>query len=296
MASGFQATRGLALVAIRKSKHVPRASCPWGSNPRREPGRAVSPVGGAGLDSQPEQSLAVNWPRARLEGNPMNTNRPSVVGVAAVLAALVAVLVAACTSSPGSAQPGGSRATGPASSGAPVSCDHRATATATRVGLSPEGHAIAPAFPATTNQALLAREQTLKRVIAAGNQVANKPYRLGGGHGPFTDGVDTAYDASGAVDWALHGAGLLSEPLTSGELIAAVGVQTGKPMTALMPGTGQWMTIWANETNVFLEIGSVTLYTSASYLDPCALPGSGPRWTTVPISAAGYQPLHSPGL
>jgi hypothetical protein len=225
----------------------------------------------------------------------MKTNRSSVV-VTAVLAVLVAVLVAACTSSPGSARPGGSRPTGPASSSAPVSCGHRATATAIRVGLSSEGLAIAPAFPATRNKAVLAREDTLKRVIAAGNQVVNQPYRLGGGHRPFTDGVDSAYDASGAVDWALHSAGLLSEPLTGGELITAVGVQTGKPMTALMPGTGQRMTIWANDANVFLEIGGVTLYTSASYLDPCALPGSGPRWTAVPTSTAGYEPLHVPGL
>ena len=98
------------------------------------------------------------------------------------------------------------------------------------------GSRIAPAFPAITNKALLAREETLERVIAAGNEVVNKPYRNGGGHRPFTDGVDSAYDASGAVDWALHGAGLLSEPMMSGDLITAA--SAGESVTALRPGTG----------------------------------------------------------
>src|SRR3954471_16260004 len=43
------------------------------------------------------------------------------------------------------------------------------------------------------------------RAIRAGTQLQNKPYRYGGGHRSFTD---SAYDCSGTVSFALHGAGL----------------------------------------------------------------------------------------
>src|SRR3954465_4240332 len=44
------------------------------------------------------------------------------------------------------------------------------------------------------------------RAIRAGNKLQEKPYRYGGGHASF---VDTAYDCSGTVSFALHGGGLL---------------------------------------------------------------------------------------
>ena len=49
-------------------------------------------------------------------------------------------------------------------------------------------------------------------LIAAGNVIASTPYRYGGGHGSFED---TAYDCSGSVSYALHGAGLLDATLDS---------------------------------------------------------------------------------
>jgi peptidoglycan hydrolase-like protein with peptidoglycan-binding domain len=49
----------------------------------------------------------------------------------------------------------------------------------------------------------------VKAVIAAGNQIAFKPYIYGGGHGSWND---SGYDCSGSVSYALHGAGLLSSP------------------------------------------------------------------------------------
>ena len=55
----------------------------------------------------------------------------------------------------------------------------------------------------------------VKRIIAAANQIAFKPYIYGGGHGTW---IDSGYDCSGSVSYALHGAGLISVPEASGEL------------------------------------------------------------------------------
>src|SRR6185503_18258367 len=53
----------------------------------------------------------------------------------------------------------------------------------------------------------------VRRIIAAGNRIASKPYKYGGGHGQWDD---SGYDCSGSVSYALHGAGYLSSALTSG--------------------------------------------------------------------------------
>ena len=51
-----------------------------------------------------------------------------------------------------------------------------------------------------------ARNSIVQRVIAAGNRIAHKPYKYGGGHGSFRD---SGYDCSGSVSYALRGGGLL---------------------------------------------------------------------------------------
>ena len=63
-------------------------------------------------------------------------------------------------------------------------------------------------------------------VINAANPIVGQPYVWGGGHGSFHS---KGYDCSGAVSYALAGAGLLSEPLTSGrpELGARPGPAAG---------------------------------------------------------------------
>src|SRR5215217_6955902 len=54
---------------------------------------------------------------------------------------------------------------------------------------------------------------TVRRVIRAANRIATTPYKYGGGHASFRD---SGYDCSGSVSYALHGAGLVGSPLTSG--------------------------------------------------------------------------------
>ena len=50
----------------------------------------------------------------------------------------------------------------------------------------------------------------VRAIIDAGNRIATKPYKYGGGHGRWED---TGYDCSGSMSYAFHGAGLLDEAL-----------------------------------------------------------------------------------
>ena len=72
----------------------------------------------------------------------------------------------------------------------------------------------------------------VRRVIAAGNRIAHKPYRYGGGHASFSD---SGYDCSGSVSYALHGGGLLSVPRDSGEFMSYGSPRTRPPHHDLRP-------------------------------------------------------------
>lgn len=114
------------------------------------------------------------------------------------------------------------------------------------------------------------------RVIAGANAIAKFPYVYGGGHGSF---VDTAYDCSGSLSYALAAGGLLKTTKTSGEL-----ARTGAV------GPGKWITIYANEGHTFMYVDGLRYDTSGR---------SGPlgtRWQTAPRSLAGFVVRHPPGL
>jgi hypothetical protein len=116
---------------------------------------------------------------------------------------------------------------------------------------------------------------TLQRVIAAANAIAARPYRYGGGHGSF---VDSGYDCSGSVSYALHGGGLLSRPLSSGGF-----------MSYGAPGPGRHITIYAHSGHVYMTIDGRRYDTSARS-------ETGSRWTSTARSPAGYTVRHPPGL
>ena len=85
---------------------------------------------------------------------------------------------------------------------APVEETAPTTMTTGRATLRSDGLAVAPAdAPAK-----------VKAIIAAGNQIAKKPYKYGGGHGRWKD---TGYDCSGSMSYAFHGAGMLDTALDS---------------------------------------------------------------------------------
>ena len=54
----------------------------------------------------------------------------------------------------------------------------------------------------------------MQAAIAAANRITDRPYRYGGGHAKVED---SGYDCSGAVSYALIGAGLLEAPLPSSD-------------------------------------------------------------------------------
>jgi cell wall-associated NlpC family hydrolase len=120
----------------------------------------------------------------------------------------------------------------------------------------------------------------VKQAIWAANSIVGLPYRLGGGHKlGFTD---SAYDCSGTVSFALHGAALLARPRDSSSFLRFG--QAGK---------GTWITIYTNPSHAFAVIAGLRLDTSAAG-DPSGL--SGPRWRPNLRSTRGYKARHPVGL
>jgi cell wall-associated NlpC family hydrolase len=122
--------------------------------------------------------------------------------------------------------------------------------------------------------------EAVKQAIWAANQIVGMPYRLGGGHKlGFTD---RAYDCSGTVSFAMHGAGLLAAPRDSSSF-----------MRYGVAGKGQWITVYTNRGHAFAVIAGLRLDTSAAG-DPAG--GSGPRWRPNLRSTRGYRARHPLGL
>jgi hypothetical protein len=101
----------------------------------------------------------------------------------------------------------------------------------------------------------------VREAIEAANRIAHRPYVWGGGHVAWTA---RGYDCSGAVGYALHGAGLLEQTMVSGEL-----AYWGEG------GVGRWITVYANSHHVYAVIAGLRFDTRDG---PTA--GTGPRWHT----------------
>jgi hypothetical protein len=112
-------------------------------------------------------------------------------------------------------------------------------------------------------------------VIAAGNEIATKPYTYGGGHARWND---TGYDCSGSVSYVLHAAGLLRRALDSTEF-----------MSWGEPGRGTWVTIRSNPGHAYMIVAGLRFDTSARSR-------TGTRWTEEMRSARGYRGRHPDGL
>jgi cell wall-associated NlpC family hydrolase len=112
--------------------------------------------------------------------------------------------------------------------------------------------------------------------IAAANEIVGKPYKYGGGHGRWND---TGYDCSGAMSYALHGAGLLDSALSSGDF-----------MSWGESGPGSWITIYAHGGHGYLVIAGLRFDTGWNNA------GKGPRWSEEMRPADGYRVRHPAGL
>jgi peptidoglycan hydrolase-like protein with peptidoglycan-binding domain len=115
--------------------------------------------------------------------------------------------------------------------------------------------------------------QAVVDAINAANSIIDKPYAIGGGHGQWND---SAYDCSGAVSFALHGANLLSAPEDSTQLESYGSA-----------GPGQWMTIYADASHTFIVIAGLAFDTA--HYGPTTPGGSGPRWLTPANATSNLQ-------
>ena len=116
----------------------------------------------------------------------------------------------------------------------------------------------------------------VKKVIAAANEIRNKPYKYGGGHGRWKD---RGYDCSGAVSYALHGAKLLRAPLDSNGL-----ARYGKKKK------GKWITVYGASSHAYMVVAGLRFDTSMT-------PGNGPGWSKKMRSTPeSYVARHPRGL
>jgi cell wall-associated NlpC family hydrolase len=131
--------------------------------------------------------------------------------------------------------------------------------------LTADGVAVAPA----------SAPDEVKAIIEAGNAIATKPYKYGGGHGRWND---TGYDCSGSISYVLHAAGLLDTALDSTDF-----------MSWGERGRGTWVTIRTNPSHAYMIVAGLRFDTSARRQ-------TGSRWTEEMRSARGYRGRHPDGL
>ena len=135
----------------------------------------------------------------------------------------------------------------------------------TQAQLTEDGYALVPANA----------PPEIKAVIRAGNKIAKKPYKYGGGHGRWRD---RGYDCSGSVSYVLHAARLLPRALDSSEFM-----RYGER------GRGTWITIRANPGHAYMMVAGLRFDTSARR-------ENGSRWTDEMRSARGYRGRHPVGF
>ena len=111
-------------------------------------------------------------------------------------------------------------------------------------------------------------------MIAAGNEIATRPYVYGGGHGSFRS---SGYDCSGSVSYALHGGGLIGSPEDSTSLESY-----GES------GPGKHITIYANSEHTFMVV-------NGKRFDTVAQQETGSRWSSSTTSTSGYVVRHPAG-
>jgi cell wall-associated NlpC family hydrolase len=171
---------------------------------------------------------------------------------------------------------------------APASADQRAPSDAQVAGElrqafgSKTGHIVDAAGLTSDGMATVppSAPARVADVINAANQVARKPYVYGGGHGRLAGEtfIDTAYDCSGSVSFALAAAGLIKRPMDSTAL-----ARYGRP------GPGRWITIYATGGHAWMTVAGLRFDTSGRS-------SGGSRWQPAARTVAGFTVRHPPGM
>jgi cell wall-associated NlpC family hydrolase len=211
-------------------------------------------------------ALRIPYEDGRWSGG-VRVSRPPAAGAGNVLeqAAIPATPATAATASSGA-----NAACGPTSTagGVPISAGPRAE-------LLPDGQAAAPA----------SAPAAVKGIIAAGNQIAGKPYLYGGGHGVALDRIAAAYDCSSSVEHLLYGGGLLP---------VGYDAASGSLESFGRPGPGRWVTIYASADHVFMYVAGLRWDTHDAAGPQDGSAGIG--WHPLVREAAGFVVRHPVGL
>jgi hypothetical protein len=232
-------------------------------------------LGGGPIEGSP-RVIDLWWQFARAIGIPYENGvwsgrvmvrRPPSTGAGSVLGQTAGTAPGPSSGVGLTAASAGGCAPGPLT-GVPVTAGDRAR-------LLPNGLAAAPAGAPPAVQAM----------IAAGNQIAGRPYRYGAAHGLPLSVLAPAYDCSSSVEHLLYGARLL--PVTYG---AASSELEGFGA----PGPGAWVTLYANADHVFMYVAGLRwdTWNAGGVGDG----GSGIGWHPLIRSAAGFVARHPEGL
>jgi hypothetical protein len=120
----------------------------------------------------------------------------------------------------------------------------------------------------------------VQEAIWAANELQDKPYLYGGGHGTFDD---EGYDCSGTVSFALFHAGLLRRSRDSSGFM-----RYGEK------GKGQWITIYTNPGHAYMVIAGLRLDTSSA--GAITATARGPRWRDTGRPKRGFRVRHPIGF
>jgi cell wall-associated NlpC family hydrolase len=125
----------------------------------------------------------------------------------------------------------------------------------------------------------------VEEIIAAGNQIAGKPYEVGGSHGLALSQIGATYDCSSSVEHLLYGARLL--PVT-------YDAPSGTLESYGEPGPGRWVTLYANPDHVFMYVAGLRWDTHNAAGPDDGSAGIG--WHPLIRSSAGFVARHPVGL
>jgi hypothetical protein len=207
--------------------------------------------------------LGIPYPWA----GPVRVQRPPSTGAANVLGQATAGGPAQLIPTPAVAQDPAACAPG-VTTGVPLTPGNTAR-------LLPNGLAAAPANA----------PPAVKGIIAAGNQIAGKPYGYGAAHGLPLSEVAPAYDCSSSVEHLMYGGRLLP---------VGYDAASGTLESFGAPGPGQWVTIYASAGHVFMYVAGLRWDTWNA-----GGPGdgtSGIGWHPLIRSSAGFVARHPVGL
>jgi 3D (Asp-Asp-Asp) domain-containing protein len=120
--------------------------------------------------------------------------------------------------------------------------------------------------------------RAVKLAIAAGNELIDKPYIYGGGHGQPLAELTAGYDCSGSTSFVLYTAGVFGDYAQDSTELESYG----------QAGPGQWITVYANSAHGFIDVAGIVLDTAWYAPVQPTSPGSGPRWQPISIIPAQY--------